>query len=433
MVSMNDIFKIEGLSGKQTLSGEIPVHGSKNAALIGLPAALLFTDKVTLTNVPEIEDVHWMTELMKYIGIDVRKKERGVYEVSTSEKISCKLDSDIVRKIRASMFLVGPLLARFGEVQFTYPGGDGIGGRPIELTLTGLEKMGATCEYDDNTYTLKLKEGKLSGADIFLRIPSVGATQILMLSGVFAEGTTTIKNAAMEPEIENIAEFLNACGAKISGVGTTTITIVGTGPLSASGKRLEIIPDRLETGSFLVLGVLAGKDITITNCNPDHVGIFTHLLKDITSSEITVGKNTINIKNSKPLTVLPRIIKTHEYPGFVTDMQSAFVVLFTQAEGKSLVFETIYEERFNYVGNLIQMGAKIVTYDPHRIRIHGKTELSGAVKTSPDIRAGLAYILAAIIAKGESIIHNGYVIDRGYEAIEDRLSAVGVSIERISS
>tara|TARA_Y100000310_G_scaffold345189_1_gene462505 strand:- start:4727 stop:6019 length:1293 start_codon:yes stop_codon:yes gene_type:complete len=430
---MNDIFKIEGLSGKQTLSGEIPVHGSKNAALIGLPAALLFTDKVTLTNVPEIEDVHWMTELMKYIGIDVRKKERGVYEVSTSEKISCKLDSDIVRKIRASMFLVGPLLARFGEVQFTYPGGDGIGGRPIELTLTGLEKMGATCEYDDNTYTLKLKEGKLSGADIFLRIPSVGATQILMLSGVFAEGTTTIKNAAMEPEIENIAEFLNACGAKISGVGTTTITIVGTGPLSASGKRLEIIPDRLETGSFLVLGVLAGKDITITNCNPDHVGIFTHLLKDITSSEITVGKNTINIKNSKPLTVLPRIIKTHEYPGFVTDMQSAFVVLFTQAEGKSLVFETIYEERFNYVGNLIQMGAKIVTYDPHRIRIHGKTELSGAVKTSPDIRAGLAYILAAIIAKGESIIHNGYVIDRGYEAIEDRLSAVGVSIERISS
>lgn len=428
---MSDVLKIEGLNGKQELSGEIPVYGSKNASLFALAAALLFRDKVTIKNVSEVEDIHRMVELIESIGVKVEHTKRGQYTVLVEDEPSTRLDSQIVGKIRASVLLVAPLLGRYNSVSFVYPGGDSIGARPIDLTFEGLQKMGAVYEYKNDLYSMEAKGEKLTGANIFLRIPSVSATQILMLAAVLAEGETIIKNAAMEPEIENIAHFLNECGAHISGAGTPYITIKGTGPLEAKGKALTIIPDRLETGSFLALGVLAGKDITITNCNPEHVEIFTQILQHSTSSEIMVGKDTIRVQNKKPLVINPiATIKTHEYPGFVTDMQSVFVVLLTQAEGKSLVFETIYEERFNYIGNLIQMGANIKLYDPHRVRVHGKTVLSGSINTSPDIRAGLAYILAAIIAKGSSVIHNVYVIDRGYAKIEERLQKIGVSIER---
>jgi len=426
---MKESLEIEGLKGEQTLMGEIPVYGSKNAALIAFPMTLLFKGPVQIINVPEIEDVHRIIELMKSLGISVEQTKKHEYRVEVSETTSHTLDSSVVGKIRASVFLAIPLLARFGEVVLPHPGGDNIGPRPIDLFIEGLEKMGATCDTQKDHYHIQTPSGKLKGAEIFLKIQSVGATQSLMLAAVLAEGTTVIKNAAMEPEIVSIAEYLVANGADIKGIGTTTLTIKGTGLLE-SKQPYRVIPDRLEAGTFLILGVLSGKDITITDCDPSHIEVLTDVLKRNTTSEITIKKDTIRVENKEPLKVQPINIRTHEYPGFASDLQPPLVVLLTQAGGKSLVFETIFEERFSYTGNLVQMGAKIVTYDPHRVRVHGKTPLKGSVVSSPDIRAGLAYVLAAIVAEGTSVIHNVYCIDRGYEQIEERLRALGVTIQR---
>lgn len=425
---MQESFEIEGLSGEQTLEGKIEVRGSKNAALLAFPATLLFKGAVTLTNIPEIEDVKRIIELLEHVGATVEKKAHGEYTVTPPKEASCVLDPEITKRIRASVFMTAPLLSRYGDVSLPYPGGDNIGPRPVNLFVDGLTALGATCEERDG-YHFSRKDGKLVGNDIFLKIQSVGVTQSLMLAAVLAQGTTTLRNVAMEPEIVAVAEFLNTCGAKISGAGTPTMVIEGGELLEAQSSYVNI-PDRLETGTFLILGVLSGKDITITNCDPSHlVSLFTFLNESV-SSEITFTKNTVRVQNKKPLTVKPLNVRTHEYPGFPTDLQPPFVVLLTQAEGKSLVFETIFEERFNYVGNLVQMGAQIKTYDPHRIRIHGKTTLRGSINSGPDVRAGLAYVMAAIVAEGKSTIHNVYVIDRGYEEIEKRLSGIGVSIKR---
>lgn len=429
MGQMNTALKIEGVDGKQVLSGTIPVYGSKNAALIMLPACILFSDEVVLSNIPEIEDINRMIELLAGSGVSIKRKKRGTYSVSVKDKLNVNLDDKIVGRIRASVFLIAPTLARYGRVTLPYPGGDNIGTRPIDLFIEGLEKMGARCIKKNNRYEFSI-DGKLHGTEFFLRIQSVGVTQSILLAGILAEGTTVIKNAAMEPEIVSLAKFLIECGANIKGAGTPEVTIVG-GPLLKASKRTFVnIPDRLETGTFTILGALSGKKVKISNCNPAHIQSLLSVLEKSVSSEISVSKNSITIKNTKPLSVLPIDVRTHEYPGFATDLQPPLVVLLTQALGKSLIFETIYEERFNYIGNLIHMGAKIITYDPHRIRVHGKTSLSGATCTSPDIRAGLAYILAAIVAKGTSVIHNVYVIDRGYEKIEERLFHIGVNIKR---
>jgi len=428
---MTDVLVIEGLSGERRLMGEIPVYGGKNAALLMFPAALLFSDPVTLTNIPETEDIRRMIELLRSCGVEIIHKEANTYTVKClKDSLKTNLNKEIVGKIRASVFLIAPLLSRFGKVSLPHPGGDNIGPRPVDLFIEGFERMGASCISKDDTYIFDTKGKKLFGAEIFLRIQSVGVTQSLMLAGVLAKGKTIIKNAAMEPEIVSVAEYLNECGAKIKGAGTPIIEVEGGELLKSKGRKFTAIPDRLETGTFLILGVLAGKDIKVTNCIPEHIESLLSVLSIITNSTITKGKDFIRVENKAPLAVKPIDVRTHEYPGFASDLQPPFVVLLTQAEGKSLLFETIYEERFNYVGNLINMGAKIITYDPHRISVRGKTPLHAATNTSPDIRAGLAYVLAAIIAKGTSVIHNVYVIDRGYEKIEERLSKIGVPIKR---
>jgi UDP-N-acetylglucosamine 1-carboxyvinyltransferase len=430
---MNERFEIEGLAGEQTLSGTISVYGSKNESLLALSAVLVFEDEITLSNVPAIADVECMVNLLRDIGATVNEKEKGVYSITPPKNAPVELNKDIVGKIRASVFFAVVMLARYGHVRLPYPGGDSIGPRPIDQFISGLKKMGAECVATGSHYEFKAPSGGLRGADIFLKMQSVGATQSLMLAAILAQGTTTIKNVALEPEIIHCATFLKVCGAKIEGIGTTTLTITGGGLLRAATKTYTIIPDRLETGTFLVLGVLAGKDITIQNADASHVEALITLLNETTSTEIVVEKNVIRVQNKVPLVIQPSDVRTHEYPGFASDLQPPLVVLLTQAEGKSLVFETLYEERFNYVGNLIQMGATIKTYDPHRISVRGKTALRGAVHTGPDIRAGLAYVLSAIIAKGHSVIHNVYVIDRGYERIEERLTPLGIAIKRVTT
>jgi len=426
-----DKFVIEGLSGEKTLEGEIDVKGSKNAALPLMASAVLFDNPIILENVPEIEDVVCMSELLKSLGIstDFEKDEMKIDATAINDS---NMDRDVSRKIRASIFLVGPILARLGKVSFPHPGGCVIGNRPIDLFLEGFEKMGAEIKEEEERYFIEAPNKKLKGAEIFFRVQSVSATATFMMTAVLAEGKTILKNIAMEPEVLALGEFLKSRGAKISGLGTSTLEIEGGELLSGNGEKIRVIPDRLEAGCFLVLGALAAKNLKIKNCNPDHLEILVELLKK-SGVEIEVGHDFLSVTNSNPSKVFSGFdIKTHEYPGFPTDLQAPITVFLTQTEGESHVFETIFESRLNYTEDLVKMGADIVMWDPHRVMVKGPTPLRGKDLEGPDIRAGLAFLIAAVIASKSSIINNVYYIDRGYEKIEERLQKIGVNIERVS-
>lgn len=422
-----DVFVVEGFGGEKRLSGEIAVSGAKNEVLKAMAASILFEDEVVLENVPEIEDVARMRELLEDLGAEVEAGDHRL-SINTNNLTDTELTSDIAKRMRASVVLIGPVLARFGRVSFPYPGGCVIGTRPIDLFLDGFVKLGASVSLEGEQYHLL---GKLRGAEIFMKVVSVTATETFMFAAILAEGTTVLKNAAMEPEIAHLAEYLNACGAQIEGAGTHTITIRGTGPLKAAGAVHRIIPDRIETGSFLILGALAASDLTITNCNPYDVEIVTSLLRDA-GVPIEVGDDTIAIRgNTGPNNAFRSFsIRTHEYPGVPTDLQSPLVVFLTQASGESTVFETIFENRLGWTQDLVRMGANITQMNPQQILVKGPTPLRGREVEGPDLRAGLAFLLAAIVAEGRSRIRNAYFIDRGYERIEERLSAIGASIVR---
>ena len=329
--------------------------------------------------------------------------------------------------------LTGPLLARTGRAVFPHPGGCVIGARPIDFFLNSYKKMGATVKETKDEYIIEAKGGNLTGAKIFLPTPSVTVTETIMMAGILAKGVTTIRNAALEPEIEHLAKFLNRCGANIRGAGTPTIVIQGGSLLKGANFPYTTIPDRIEAGSFLVLGAIAGKDVTVTDCNPEHLEAVTEMLRcigivveeDKTSLRVTAGDKS----REKRLRAIN--IKTHEYPGFPTDLQAPMAVLLTQIRGESMVHETIFEGRLAYSESLVGMGADITVMDPHRMLVRGKTPLHARNLTSPDLRAGLAFILAAIAAEGKSIVHDVYNIDRGYEVVEKRLQAIGVDIQRV--
>lgn len=438
---LKEHFIISGLAGKKKLSGKISVSGAKNSALKAMAASILFRDEVKLFNIPQIEDVARIADLLRELGAKV-KIEKDVCIISPENISSTDLASEISKRLRASIVLSGPLLARLGKVSFPHPGGCVIGERPIDIFLEGFEKMGAKISVENNDgrmrYVVTAEGKKLRGAEIFCRLQSVTVTETFMMAGVLARGETVIKNAALEPEINALAEFLNACGAKINGAGTSTITIKGGELLCGLGKKFVTPPDRIETGSFLILAILAGKDIEITNCDPRHLESMIELLH-YSGVDLLIKKNSIHIRESKSNKTSKKNIcrsvniRTHEYPGFPTDLQAPMVVYLTQVKGESLVFETIFEGRLNYTESLNRMGANIVMMDPHRVMVKGPTTLIGKELESPDLRAGLAFVIAAIIAKGESVIHNVYNIDRGYQDIEGRLRKLGVSIERVSS
>jgi len=413
------------IQGAKELKGEISVKGGKNSALKIIPASILSEKTIKISNLPQIEDIKKSLELMTDLGAEI-KEEKDYIEINPSKINKYSLNPAWANKFRASIMFIGPLLARFGEVIFPHPGGCviGAGGRPIDLFLEGFISLGATIEQKDGNYHLKAK--KLKGSEYFFTQISVTATESLMMTAVLAEGTTILKNCAMEPEIKNLADYLNKQGAKIEGAGTSTIKIKGVQKIDAG--EISIMPDRLETGSFALMAGATKSEITITDCEPSHIEIILNIFNKI-GLPFEKGNDFLKIKKAKKLSSYS--IKTHEYPGFPTDLQPPYAVLMTQAEGQALIHETIYDRRLQYIDMLSQMGAKVNTCDPHRAFISGPTKLFGKKLTSPDLRAGIAMLIAGLSAEGETQIDNIYQIDRGYENIDERLRNIGADIKRI--
>lgn len=414
------------INGGNFLKGEIEVMGAKNAVLKALAASILFDkEPILIKNAPLIEDVFRMVELLERLGVKIERISERDFKVFGNLASSQILEPEISKSFRASIMLTGPLLARFGKVVFPHPGGCVIGERPIDIFLDGFEKLGAKVSQKDGNYILTAK--KLKGAEIIFKKISVTATETLMMAAVFAKGKTILHNAACEPEIPALADFLNLSGAKITGAGTHAIIINGARNLRFK-KPFMTIPDRIEAGSFAILAGLLGNPIKIKNCEPNHLLTFLLHLKS-TRVSVETGKDFLKVQRADCLKGVD--IKTKEYPGFATDLQAPFVALLTQAEGKSLIHETIFEGRLNYIQDLNRMGANIISCDPHRVIVEGPTLLRGREMESPDLRAGLAFLFAGLVAQGESIIHNIYQIDRGYEKIEERLQKLGVDIKRV--
>jgi UDP-N-acetylglucosamine 1-carboxyvinyltransferase len=424
---MAEQFIVEGLNGAKTLRGEIRVGGAKNAILKGLAATLLFDDEVVLTNVPQIEDVASECAILESLGATVVQRDEHTYVVNTGGVTHSALPDELARKIRASIVFAGPLLARFGSVVFPHPGGDVIGPRPINLFLDGFTKLGATVVLENDSYLVTAE--KLVGAEIFFEPISVTATETLMMAATRAEGTTVLHNAAREPEIADLAFYLNECGAQITGAGTSTITIVGGGMLHANGISYDTPPDRIEAGTFVLLGAMAGERVRITNCIPQHIEALTTLLAH-SGVHMDIGPDYIEVEGCKEPQAMD--VRTAEYPGLATDLQPPFVVYLTQSAGTSNVAETIWKGRLAYTADLARMGARIELLDSQHARIEGPTPLNATELKSPDIRAGLAFLMAAAIAHGTSTIENVYHIDRGYEHIEERLRKLGLNITRES-
>lgn len=414
------------ITGQNSLSGEIKVSGAKNAALKLLAATVLTDEECHFRNVPDIVDVKIMIELLKDIGAEVEKKNKNEYSIRCTKISKIELNPNLVSKLRASVVMIAPMLVRLGEVKFPHPGGCIIGRRPIDIYLDNFKSLGAEVVRHNNFYHVKVK--KLLGNKFIFPWISHTATESAVLAGTCASGKTILINAACEPEVSTLCDWLNQCGAKISGAGTNRIEIEGVKKLS--GGTFSIIPDRIETGTFAILAAATHSAIKITNCNPSHLEVFWKMLEH-SGVKFDIGKDFMYIKPSHQLSACE--VRTHEYPGFVTDLQAPFTVLMTQASGTSLIHETIYEGRLFYTDILNRMGANIIMCDPHRVVVSGPTKLFGTKMESPDLRAGIALVIAALIAEGKSVIENIEQIDRGYENIDERLRALGAKIKRINS
>lgn len=408
------------------MAGEIEVKGAKNSALKILPAALLTEATVSITNLPDIEDVRRSIELLADLGAKIKTTGSNSRDIETKNVKKSELNPELAKKFRASIMFVAPLLARLGQVKFPHPGGCviGIGERPIDLFLDGFAALGAEIKIKGRFYHLKAR--RLKGAEYFFTTVSVTGTEAMIMAACLAQGKTVLKNCAMEPEIPALAEHLNACGAKIKGMGSPTIIIEGVAKLR--GGKFTVMPDRIETGTFAIMAAATRAPLTITKCCPTHIESLLAIFKKI-GIDYEAGSDWLKIKPAKKFKSYN--IKTHEYPGFPTDLQASFTVLATQADGVSMIHETIYDRRLLYADMLAQMGANIIMYDPHRLVVNGPTRLFGKKLTSPDLRAGIAMIIAALIAQGETEIDNIYQIDRGYEDICGRLNKLGADIKRV--
>jgi UDP-N-acetylglucosamine 1-carboxyvinyltransferase len=411
--------------GGRPLTGSVRVHGAKNAALPILAASVLAAGKSIISDVPDLKDIRVMSQILESLGAKVSTEGRTVH-VDSSSIHSFEVPEEMMRQMRSSIFLMGPILARFGTVRVSKPGGCTIGSRPIDLHLKGLKALGASIE-EKGGY-IQCTAERLRGDHIYLDIPSVGTTENLMMAATLAEGTTTIGNAAREPEIVDLARFLNKMGAKISGAGEDTIIIQGVEELRPT--RHTIIPDRIVAGTFLLAGAITRGDIRLVNVIPGHLGVVLTKLREA-GVEIKVERDIINVRSRGELRAVDRI-QTAPYPGFPTDLQAPFMSLLTIAKGSSIISETIFEERFKHVSELRRMGANIKV-DLRTAFVQGVSELTAATVEATDLRAGAALVIAALAAKGVTHITGLQHIDRGYERIEDILNTLGARAWRIKS
>ena len=435
-------FVINGLGGKRTLKGRVEINGAKNAALKAMAGAVLLQGKVELNNIPNTEDVHTLNEILQDLGAKIEWKDNNpltkTLYIDTSTIGKTDINPDKARSMRASVVLTGPMLARFGKVSFPAPGGCVIGARPIDLFIDGYKKMGAKVRLENEIYYIEAD--RLTGTEITFAKITVGGTETLMMASVLGSGKTILKNCAKEPEIENVGHWLNQNGADIQGLGTDTIIINGNGgKLLNTSVAYRAIPDRIEAGSFLFLGALLAEELYIDDCRPDHLDLVIDLLKKSGVDIEIIGKDgeegSIKISNKNNNAFRPFNVVTKEYPGFATDLQSPLVTYLTQCEGESTVVETIFEGRFKYAHDLVQMGARINIIDGNKALINGPTPLSHfehVELTAHDIRAGFAIVLACLVAKGKFTISNIHLIDRGYESLETRLRAIGANVVRVS-
>ena len=410
------------VEGGRSLSGTVGILGAKNAALKEMVSALLAPGRHRLTNVPSIVDVELMCQVLEHTGCKVDQGE-GELWVVVPEELRPEAPIDLVRQMRASIVVLGPLLARCGVARVALPGGDDLGSRPIEWHMGGLEQMGVAFELVHGELVGSI-DGKLKGTEIELPFPSVGATENLLFAGVLAEGETVIVNAAREPEIEDLIRQLTEMGADITGGGTSLVTIRGVEALHP--VEHEVIPDRLEAGTFAVAAAITNGDVTITGCYPDHLRMELHKLEDA-GCDVERGDGWLRVKG--PERPIPVDFSTLPFPGFHTDMHPQMVALLSLASGTSVVTENLYDARFRYVGEMARMGADISIEAQHAI-VRGVDRLSGCPVLSPDIRAGAALVLAALRADGVTEVGGADHIDRGYQDFAGRLAALGASVER---
>ncbi|MBQ1512033.1 MAG: UDP-N-acetylglucosamine 1-carboxyvinyltransferase [Erysipelotrichaceae bacterium] len=405
--------------GKKQLEGEVRISSSKNAAVALIPACVMGSDVITLFDVPHISDIAALKELLAELNIKVERNGDSLI-VDPREIRNTVLESEAVGKLRASYYFMGALLGRYKKVKMKMPGGCDLGPRPINLHLKGFRALGAQVNYDDGFYTIEAPE--LVGTEIYLDIASVGATINIMMAAVFAKGRTVIENAAREPEIIDLSTMLNKMGADIRGAGTNSITINGVERLH--GCMHEIIPDRIEAGTYIIIAAACAKQMRITNIIPQHLEALTMKLDEM-GVNMEIGDDYIDVFESKDLKGID--IKTLPYPGLATDLQQPLTALMTQAVGVSKVRETIYKERFKHCAELNKMGAEIEVFDGSSI-INGPTPLFGTEVRATDLRCGASLVIAGLIAKGETTINDAKYIYRGYDHIKDKLRALGAEI-----
>lgn len=414
------------IKGPTRLSGEVTISGAKNAALPILFAAILSEDVVDLHNVPELKDIDTTIELLAHLGVKFERKGPQSLRIDASAIHEYCAPYDLVKTMRASIWALGPLVARFGHAQVSLPGGCAIGARPVDLHISGLEKLGAIITLEDG-YVNARSEGRLKGAHIAIDKVSVGATVTVMCAATLAEGETIIENAACEPEIVDTAKFLNALGAKIEGAGTNRIRIEGVERLGRGEHH--VLPDRIETGTFLVAAAVSGGKVLCKNTQQGLLEVVIAKLREA-GAEIEVGEDWISLdmKGQRPKAVN---IITAPYPGFPTDMQAQFSLLNMVAEGTGTIQEMIFENRFMHVPELQRMGAKAEIKAGHTLITQGVEKLSGAQVMATDLRASASLVIAGCIAEGKTMVDRIYHIDRGYAHIEDKLRGLGAQIERV--
>ena len=424
------------IQGGRPLEGRVAISGAKNAALPAMAAALLTGDEVTLHNMPRVRDIGTMRSLLDELGVDssVTHAEHGnVVKISTPKLLNPVAPYELVKQMRASILVLGPLVARFGQAQVSLPGGCAIGARPVNLHLSGLEKLGATVSIEHG-YIQAHADG-LRGATFYFDTISVTGTENLMMAATLADGVTVLENAAREPEVQDLATLLASMGARIEGAGTSTITIRGVAKLRGAGHT--IIPDRIEAGTFIVAAAVTGGKLTVERLEPDHL---TALLAKLSEAGVKVSPAPIpegasgvwkNLVAESIDGLRAADVVTQEYPGFPTDMQAQYMALMTQAGGSSVISETIFENRFTHALELARMGADI-RVEGRRAVVRGGTKLTGANVQASDLRASASLVLAGLAAQGETTIDRVYHIDRGYERIEEKLAKAGARITRIS-